>query len=106
MERGEPIIEFRDFSFQYNAQMEPTLYNIDLTIHKGLRPFSYKGEIKGSLKINGKESSSQSISAISNTVGTVLQDSDAQFIGMTVLEDIAFALENECVVKEEMVEQD
>ena len=127
MERGEPIIEFRDFSFQYNAQMEPTLYNIDLTIRKGekvliagpsgcgkstlvncingLIPFSYKGEIKGSLKIKGEESSSLSISAISNTVGTVLQDSDAQFIGMTVLEDIAFALENECVVKEEMVER-
>ena len=107
--------------------MEPTLYNIDLTIHKGekvliagpsgcgkstmvncingLIPFSYKGEIKGSLKIKGVESSSQSISRISNTVGTVLQDSDAQFIGMTVLEDIAFALENECVVKEEMVER-
>ena len=127
MERGEPIIEFRDFSFQYNAQMEPTLYDIDLTIHKGekvliagpsgcgkstlvncingLIPFSYKGETKGSLKIKGVESSSQSISRISNTVGTVLQDSDAQFIGMTVLEDIAFALENECVVKEEMVER-
>ena len=107
--------------------MEPTLYDIDLTIHKGekvliagpsgcgkstmvncingLIPFSYKGEIKGSLKIKGVESSSQSISRISNTVGTVLQDSDAQFIGMTVLEDIAFALENECVVKEEMVER-
>ena len=127
MERGEPIIEFRDFSFQYNAQMEPTLYDIDLTIHKGekvliagpsgcgkstlvncingLIPFSYKGEIKGSLKIKGTESSKLSISAISNTVGTVLQDSDAQFIGMTVLEDIAFALENECVAKEEMAER-
>ena len=127
MERGEPIIEFRDFSFQYNAQMEPTLYDIDLTIRKGekvliagpsgcgkstlvncingLIPFSYKGEIKGSLKIKGEESSSQSISRISNTVGTVLQDSDAQFIGMTVLEDIAFALENECVIKEEMTER-
>jgi len=127
LERGEPIIEFRDFSFQYNAQMEPTLYDIDLTIHKGekvliagpsgcgkstmvncingLIPFSYKGEIKGSLKIKGVESSSQSISRISNTVGTVLQDSDAQFIGMTVLEDIAFALENECIVKDEMVER-
>ena len=107
--------------------MEPTLYNIDLTIHKGekvliagpsgcgkstlvncingLIPFSYKGEIKGSLKIKGEESSSQSISGISNTVGTVLQDSDAQFIGMTVLEDIAFALENECIVKDEMAER-
>ncbi|MBE6019345.1 MAG: ABC transporter ATP-binding protein [Clostridiales bacterium] len=127
MDRGKPIIEFRDFSFQYNAQMEPTLYDINLTIRKGekvliagpsgcgkstlvncingLIPFSYKGEIKGSLKINGMESSSQSISRISNTVGTVLQDSDAQFIGMTVLEDIAFALENECVAKEEMIER-
>lgn len=107
--------------------MEPTLYDINLTIHKGekvliagpsgcgkstmvncingLIPFSYKGEIKGSLKIKGVESSSQSISRISNTVGTVLQDSDAQFIGMTVLEDIAFALENECIVREEMVER-
>jgi len=127
LDRGKPIIEFRDFSFQYNAQMEPTLYDINLTIRKGekvliagpsgcgkstlvncingLIPFSYKGEIKGSLKINGMESSSQSISRISNTVGTVLQDSDAQFIGMTVLEDIAFALENECVAKEEMIER-
>ena len=127
MERGEPIIEFRDFSFQYNAQMEPTLYDIDLTIRKGekvlicgpsgcgkstlvncingLIPFSYKGEIKGSLKIKGTESSKQSISQISNTVGTVLQDSDAQFIGMTVLEDIAFALENECMAKDEMLER-
>jgi energy-coupling factor transport system ATP-binding protein len=127
LERGEPIIEFRGFSFQYNAQMEPTLHDIDLTIHKGekvliagpsgcgkstlvscingLIPFSYRGEIKGSLKIKGEESSSMSISHISNTVGTVLQDSDAQFIGMTVLEDIAFALENECVVKEEMLER-
>ena len=107
--------------------MEPTLHDIDLTIHKGekvliagpsgcgkstlvncingLIPFSYKGEIKGSLKIKGEESSSMSISRISNTVGTVLQDSDAQFIGMTVLEDIAFALENECVAKEEMLER-
>ena len=107
--------------------MEPTLFDIDLTVRKGekvliagpsgcgkstlvncingLIPFSYKGEIKGSLKIKGEESSSLSISRISNTVGTVLQDSDAQFIGMTVLEDIAFALENECVVKEEMMER-
>ena len=107
--------------------MEPTLYDIDLTIHKGekvliagpsgcgkstlvncingLIPFFFFCEIKGSLKIKGEESSSLSISRISNTVGTVLQDSDAQFIGMTVLEDIAFALENECVVKEEMMER-
>jgi len=113
------IIEFSNFGFKYNAQAEPTLYNIDLTISKGekiliagpsgcgkstlshcingLIPFSYKGEMSGSLKINGKNSSELSIFDISHIVGTVLQDSDGQFIGLTVAEDIAFALENDCV---------
>lgn len=121
----QPIIEFTNFGFQYNAQAEPTLYDINLAIRKGekvliagpsgcgkstivncingLIPFMYEGEISGSLKIGGKESKDQSIAELSQIVGTVLQDSDAQFIGMTVLEDIAFALENECMEKEEML---
>lgn len=121
----QPIIEFTDFGFQYNAQAEPTLYNINLAIRKGekvliagpsgcgkstivncingLIPFMYEGTITGSLMIGGKESKDQSIAELSQIVGTVLQDSDAQFIGMTVLEDIAFALENECMEKEEML---
>ena len=118
------VIEFKDFSFQYRAQAKPTLNNINLTIYKGekvlivgpsgsgkstlsncingLVPFSYKGEIKGSLKINGKESKELSIAKISNMVGTVLQDPDSQFIGLTVAEDIAFKLENDCIEQEEM----
>ena len=113
------IIEFKNFGFKYRAQAEPTLYNIDLKIKKGekiliagpsgcgkstvanlingLIPFSYKGEMTGSLLINGKESRDMSIFDISHIVGTVLQDSDAQFVGMTVAEDLAFALENDCV---------
>ncbi|WP_303210841.1 ABC transporter ATP-binding protein [uncultured Clostridium sp.] len=120
----KPVIEFKDFSFQYRAQAKPTLNNINLTIYKGekvlivgpsgsgkstlsncingLVPFSYKGEIKGSLKINGKESKELSIAKISNMVGTVLQDPDSQFIGLTVAEDIAFKLENDCIEQEEM----
>ena len=39
---------------------------------------------------------------MSKLVGTVLQDTDGQFIGLTVAEDIAFALENDCVPQEEM----
>lgn len=35
-------------------------------------------------------------------VGTVLQDTDGQFIGLTVAEDIAFVLENDCMAQEEM----
>ena len=123
----KPVIEFKDFSFQYRAQAKPTLNNINLTIYKGekvlivgpsgsgkstlsncingLVPFSYKGEIKGSLKINGKETKELSISKISNMVGTVLQDPDSQFIGLTVGEDIAFKLENYCISQDEMIDR-
>ena len=110
-----PVIEFKDFSFQYRAQANPTLNNINLTIYEGekvlivgpsgsgkstlsncingLVPFSYKGEIKGSLKIKGQETKDMSIAKLSNVVGTVLQDPDSQFIGLTVGEDIAFEID-------------
>lgn len=115
----ENIIEFVDFSFTYFSQKDPTLYNIDLKIKKGekvliigpsgsgkstlghcvngLIPFSYKGDILGSLKVNGKSTEALDIFSISKTVGSVLQDSDGQFVGLTVGEDIAFSLENDNV---------
>jgi energy-coupling factor transport system ATP-binding protein len=120
----KPVIEFVDFSFKYRAQAKPTLNNINLTIYEGekvlivgpsgsgkstisnaingLIPFKYEGDISGSLKINGKETKNLSIFEISNMVGTVLQDPDGQFIGLTVGEDIAFKLENDCVEQQKM----
>lgn len=118
------VIEFENFGFKYRAQTKPTLYDINLQIKKGekvliagpsgcgkstiahcingLIPFSYKGDMSGSLKIMAKESKELSIFDISMHVGTVLQDSDAQFVGLTVAEDIAFALENACVAEPEL----
>ena len=123
----KPVIEFKDFSFQYFSQAEPTLHDINLTIYEGekvllvgpsgsgkstlgnclngLIPFAYKGEIKGSLKIGGKETKEMNIFELSKKVGTVLQDADGQFIGLTVGEDVAFALENDCVEQDRMNEQ-
>jgi energy-coupling factor transport system ATP-binding protein len=123
----EVIIEFQDFSFQYYSQAEPTLHNINIKIYKGekilivgpsgsgkstlghclngLIPFSYKGEIKGSLKIAGFETKEQDIFTLSKRIGTVLQDADGQFVGLTAGEDIAFALENDNVPHTEMHER-
>jgi energy-coupling factor transport system ATP-binding protein len=120
----QTIIEFCDFSFQYYSQSEPTLHNIDLKINRGekilivgpsgsgkstlghclngLIPFSYRGEIHGSLKINGLETKEQDIFKLSKMIGTVLQDTDGQFVGLTVGEDIAFVLENDNVPNAEM----
>ena len=124
---NDPIIQFHHFSFQYHAQSEPTLHDIDLEIRKGekvlicgpsgcgkstlahcingLIPFSYKGECSGSLTIAGRESRELGIFEISRTVGTVLQDTDGQFVGLTVAEDIAFAPENDCVGEPELHER-
>ena len=123
----EPIIQFENFGFQYTAQAEPTLYDINLTIHKGekiliagpsgcgkstlahcingLVPNSYPGKSTGKLTVNGKNALDLGLFGLSKTVGTVLQDSDGQFIGLTVAEDIAFALENDCIPTKEMHEE-
>lgn len=119
------IVEFSDFSFRYKSQQEFTLNHINLTIQEGekvlilgpsgcgkstlancingLIPFSYKGEIKGSCKVGGIETSESSIFRLSSVVGTVLQDSDAQFVGLSVGEDIAYALENDNMPRKEMI---
>ena len=120
----ETIIEFNNFSYKYRSQAQPTVADINLTIGKGerviivgpsgcgkstlthclngLNPFSYPGEISGSLKVCGHETKEMGIFGLSKYVGTVLQDTDGQFIGMTVLEDIAFAMENDMVEPKEL----
>jgi energy-coupling factor transport system ATP-binding protein len=122
----KPVIEFTNFSFHYRTQSSPTLSGINLTIYEGekiliigpsgsgkstlghcingLVPFFYPGEISGGLKIFGKETKKESIFKLSSMVGTVLQDPDAQFIGLTAAEDIAFKLENQFVPQEELFE--
>lgn len=122
----KPVITFENFSFQYFSQAEPTLHDINLTIYEGekvllvgpsgsgkstlghcingLIPFSYRGEMKGSVKVAGLETREGNLFELSKKVGTVLQDSDGQFIGLTVGEDIAFSLENDRVEEKEMKE--
>jgi energy-coupling factor transporter ATP-binding protein EcfA2 len=121
----KPVIEFVDFGFQYRSQSEPTLHDINLTIYEGekvlivgpsgsgksslahcingLVPFFYPGEMTGSLRIMGMEQNSLNIQKLSEIVGTVLQDPDGQFVGLTVAEDIAFKLENDNVPQAEMI---
>ena len=125
-ETKTPIISFKNFSFQYRAQKQLTLHDINLDIYpgervliagpsgsgkstlaaciNGLNPFSNPGECTGSLTVDGVDAPNSSILELADHVGTVLQDPDGQFIGLTVAEDIAFALENSCTPQKEMHE--
>lgn len=113
----KPIISFQDVSFQYQSQSEPTLHHLSFDIYpgekvliagasgsgkttisrlmNGLIPSAYPGELSGKIFINGESVTDQTIFDLSLRVGTVLQDPDTQFVGLTVAEDIAFALEND-----------
>ena len=118
------MISFKNFSFKYNNVVDKTLKNIDLTINKGekvlivgpsgsgkstlshcingLIPFSYNGEIEGELIIDNIKPYKESLSDVSKKVGTILQDQDSQFIGLSVGEDVAFNFENNAMELNEM----
>lgn len=119
-----PVIEFKNFSYKYRTQTNQTLKNINLTINEGekvliigssgsgkstiakcinaLIPSSYPGKIEGQVTVCGLNPEKEGIFSMSKHVGTVLQDTDGQFIGLTVAEDIAFVLENDNTPVEEM----
>ncbi len=123
----DPIIDFEDVTFKYKAQQEPTLKNINLKIYPGekvliagqsgsgkstlahclnaLIPCSHAGEMSGLLRVDGNEPARLGVFSMSRIVGTVLQDTDGQFIALTVAEDIAFALENDNMPQKEMFEK-
>ncbi|MEO1769716.1 ABC transporter ATP-binding protein [Candidatus Enterococcus ferrettii] len=123
----KPMIALNNFTFQYHSQSEPTLKNLTVTINEGekvlvvgpsgsgkstfahcingLIPNQYEGTIQGEVVVDGKNIVDSSLFELSFSTGTVLQDTDGQFIGLTVAEDIAFVLENDAVAQVQMHEQ-
>ncbi|HEX7351713.1 DUF3744 domain-containing protein [Brachybacterium sp.] len=121
---GEPLIELSAYSFQYRAQSAPTLHDIDLVVRRGekvavvgasgsgkstllralngLIPHHHRGTATGTVRVQGKDPARIPLVETSGVVGTVLQDSSSQFVGLSVVEDIAFSLENRQVPREEM----
>ncbi|WP_232820303.1 ABC transporter ATP-binding protein [Brachybacterium sp. YJGR34] len=126
-DRGEVLIELAGYSFQYRAQSEPTLRDIDLTVRRGekiavvgasgsgkstlisaingLIPHRHRGTAEGLVRVLGKDPAAVPLVETASGVGTVLQDSNSQFVGLTVAEDIAFSLENQEVPRDRMPPQ-
>lgn len=124
MENRQDLVVFDKYNFKYKAQAEPSLFDVDLKVKKGEKilivgpsgsgkstlakslngqiPNTFPGDLTGSCLIDGKNLTDSSIFDLSLSVGTVLQDTDGQFVGLTVAEDIAFSLENDNVDQVEM----
>ncbi|WP_193104939.1 ABC transporter ATP-binding protein [Brachybacterium sp. FME24] len=123
-EGAAPLIELAEYSFQYRAQSEPTLHDIDLTVRRGekiaivgasgsgkstlisaingLIPHHHRGTTHGTVRVGGQDPATVPLVSTASVVGTVLQDSNSQFVGLTVAEDVAFSLENQQVPHDEM----
>ena len=123
-ENRQNLVEFNNFSFKYKSQVDNSLNCVDLKIKKGEKivivgpsgsgkstlakclngqiPNTYPGNAEGFCLIDGKNIEKSSIFDLSLSIGTVLQDTDGQFVGLTVAEDIAFSLENDNVGQKEM----
>lgn len=124
---AQTLISFTDFSFKYRAQTQNTLFDINLSVCEGEKllivgssgsgkstlghcinaviPASFTGDFSGVLLVDGKNPAKAGIFSMSSSVGTVLQDSDTQFVSLTVGEDIAFALENDAISQSKMIER-
>jgi len=122
--RRMKAIEIKGLSFRYVESEVFALKNVDLVVNEGekllilgpsgcgkttllrcingLIPHRYRGELLGTVKVFGENVAETPIHKISLKVGTVLQDPESQFVGISVEEDVAFGLENLRFSREEM----
>lgn len=114
--RAEPLLQVRDLWFRHPSAELPALRGVELDVHrgecvgivgpsgagkstlcqviKGIIPHSTAGELEGSVEVFGEQITAEPKPVVTARTGLVLQDPEAQIIGMTVLEDLAFGPEN------------
>ena len=60
---------------------------------------------KGNITVCGIELNEETVWDVRRLIGMVFQNPDNQFVGTTVQDDVAFALENNGIPREQMVER-
>ncbi|MFC4355353.1 energy-coupling factor ABC transporter ATP-binding protein [Chryseomicrobium palamuruense] len=118
------IIDLRDVTYTYPAEEEtrPAVANLTLTIEQGewIAIVGHNGSGKstmaklingllfpqqGTVELFGLPLNEQTLWEIRSNLGMVFQNPDNQFVGATVQDDVAFALENNGIPYQEMVER-
>jgi energy-coupling factor transport system ATP-binding protein len=118
------MIQIQDLKFKYVGRKAQALAGIDLHIREGetvlllgpsgsgkstlalclngLIPQIVGGRMEGQVRVAGLDSGEAPVSDLAQQVGILFQDPEAQFVTMTVEDEIAFGLENLRVPPEEM----
>lgn len=117
-------IEYSDWGYAYPSTSRPALSNVTLSLDpsqftlvigesgsgkstltraiNGLVPHFTGGRIAGRLRVAGHDPVEMGPSRMALHVGMVFQDPEAQFVLDTVEDEVAFALENAAVPRDEM----
>jgi energy-coupling factor transport system ATP-binding protein len=121
---SETVLQVSNLTFRYRDRPEPAIRNINFSLGRGemlllsgtsgcgkttlaravngLIPRSYRGEMQGSIILQGKDSAPLTLGQISQIVGTVLQDPERQIVASHVMQEVAFGLENLALPREEI----
>lgn len=122
---GHTILKLEDFSYVYPTMEDTVLKDINFEVHKGdfvgiigrnksgkstlctalvgLIPFVLGGKWQGNLYIKGEAINDRNVINITNTLGIVFQDAESQFSQESVEDEIAFAMCNLGISKEDML---
>jgi energy-coupling factor transporter ATP-binding protein EcfA2 len=117
-------IELENLGFRYRSRRAPALQALDVSLEQGqtlavlgpsgsgkstlalclngLIPHRVPGELKGSVKIAGRDTRDASPAELARQVGVVFQDPDTQFCMLRVEDEVAFGLENLHVPRADM----
>jgi energy-coupling factor transporter ATP-binding protein EcfA2 len=120
-------LEIKNLNFTYRIRTTPAIDNINLSLNpgelmlvagasgsgkttlmrciNGLIPRSYTGTLEGSIELFGTPIEELSMSELSQTVGTLLQDPERQIVSSYVLNDVAFGLENLAWERKKIIER-
>jgi energy-coupling factor transporter ATP-binding protein EcfA2 len=110
------MISIDTVSFTYQGAARPALDKVSLQVSEGdflgivgpsgsgkstlafavcgAIPHCYRGDFYGSVTVDGKDTFETALTDIARTVGTVLQDVDAQMVATVVEDEVLFGLEN------------
>ncbi|WP_243229140.1 ABC transporter ATP-binding protein [Microbacterium sp. CIAB417] len=116
MRTPAPLLRVRDLSLTHAGAAHPSPSDISFDVRRGevvivlgpsgsgkstltlalngLIPQSVPAEITGTVEVGGRPTSSTPVAELSTDVAMVFQDPDAQLVTGTLLDEVAFALEN------------